>query len=208
MLSKIFPKTFNFFDFLDKQAGTVVSATELFKEIVKKGAVDETDREKMRVIEHEGDGQAYAIIDHLNKTFVTPFDREDIHELAKKLDDINDMIDSIVRRMKVYRVAKANQWMIEFADLIYQSAGAIACAVRGLRSGKASDPVIGACTDIRKLESAGDKLRDRAMGELFEREKNAVEILKWKELYQDAENALDICKVVAHTIEGITVKNS
>jgi uncharacterized protein len=208
MFSKWFPKEFNFFDFLDSEMAIAVRAAELFKELVNKGQINDADREKMRDIEHEGDKMAYAIIDHLNKTFVTPFDREDIHTLAKKIDDVNDMINTIVSRMKVYRITKVNSTLVEFAGLIVESAKGLACAVKGLRDAKNANNTLKSCVDVGKLESAGDKLRDKALGELFDNEKNAVEIIKWKELYQDAETVLDICKVVAHTVESILVKQA
>lgn len=84
MFRKFLPQDFNFFDFFNKEVDYVVQAAKLFNEIIKKGEVDQETREKMRNIEHEGDKIAYQIIDHLNKTFITPFDREDIHALAKK----------------------------------------------------------------------------------------------------------------------------
>jgi uncharacterized protein len=208
MFEKMFPKEFNFFDFLDKEVEIVVHASTLFKEIVAKGDVTDDLREKMRDIEHEGDKMAYAIIDHLNKTFITPFDREDIHTLAKKLDDVNDMINTIVSRMKVYKIKKISKELVEFASLIDESVTALACAVKGLRNMKHSENTLKSCMDISKLESKGDKLRDTAIGDLFDNEKDAIEIIKWKELYQEAETVLDICKVVAHVIESIMVKQA
>jgi uncharacterized protein len=208
MLEKFFPKEFNFFDFLDKEVEIVVQAAGLFKVIAAKGVVNEEDREKMRTIEHEGDKMAYSIIDHLNKTFITPFDREDILTLAKKMDDINDMINTIVSRMKVYRITKSNKYIVEFAGLIDDSVEALACAIRDLRNNKNANNILKNCMDMGKLESAGDKLRDTAIGELFDNEKNAIEVIKWKELYQEAETVLDICKVVAHVIESILVKQA
>jgi uncharacterized protein Yka (UPF0111/DUF47 family) len=208
MFSKLFPREFNFFDFLDNEIAVTVKAADLFKEIVNKGVIDDAGREKMRDIEHEGDKMAYAIIDHLNKTFVTPFDREDIHTLAKKIDDINDMINTIVSRMKVYRVTKVNGTLVEFADLIVESVKSLACAIKGLRDLKNAHNTLKSCMDVGRMESTGDKLRDKALGDLFDNEKNPVEIIKWKELYQDAETVLDICKVVAHTVESILVKQA
>lgn len=208
MFSKLFPKEFNFYDFLDSEIAIAVSAAELFKELISKGQINDADREKMRDIEHEGDKMAYAIIDHLNKTFVTPFDREDIHTLAKKIDDINDMINTIVSRMKVYKIARTDATLIEFADMIVNSVKALACAIKGLREAKNSEVTLKSCVDVGKMESEGDKLRDKALGNLFENEKNPIELIKWKEFYQDAETVLDICKVVAHTVESIMVKRA
>lgn len=208
MLSRFFPKEFNFFDFFDKEMGHVEEASRLFKKIVHNGEVDNEAREKMRDIEHDGDKMAYAIIEHLNKTFITPFDREDIHALAKKLDDVNDMLNTIVSRMKVYRIKKPNKSLVEFSDIIEKSIASLGVAVRGLRNSKDMQKVLEACKEVNKFESEGDKLRDRALGELVDNEKDPIEFIKWKEICQDAETVLDICKVVAHVVETILIKQA
>ena len=208
LLNGLFPRNMDFFDLLDKEADSAVGVAVLFKELVVRGEIFNEGREHMRDLEHEGDKLAYAIIDRLNKTFVTPFDREDIHSLAKKIDDINDMMNGIIRRMKVYRVKEVNQKLKEFADLIEESVRAVSSAVHGLRYPKNKKATHDYCLNINRLESQGDKLRDKALTELFDNEKDAIEILKWKEIYQDAETVLDICKVVAHTVEAILVKQA
>jgi uncharacterized protein len=208
LFNGLYPKNTVFFDLLDREVDSAVRVAALFKELIIKGEILEAGRENMRDLEHEGDKLAYAIIDRLNKTFVTPFDREDIHSLAKKIDDINDMMNGIIRRMKVYRVKKVNEKLKEFANLIGESVRAVSCAVHGLRDKKNRAEALKCCVDIGRLESDGDKLRDRALTELFDNEKDAIEILKWKEIYQDAETVLDICKVVGHTVEAILVKQA
>jgi len=208
MFEKLFPKEFNFFDSFDKEVDCVVRAGALFKELVAKGAIDDESREKMRNIEHEGDKITYSIIDNLNKTFITPFDREDIHTLAKKLDDVNDMINTIVSRLKVYKITVVNKNLIEFSNVIEESINAIACAVHDLRNFKNANNILKNCMEINKLESQGDTMRDEALSELVDNENNPIEFIKWKEIYQDAETVLDICKVVAHVIESILVKQA
>lgn len=206
MFRKFLPQDFNFFEFFDKEVDYVVQASNLFNEIVIKGEVDSEVREKMRNIEHEGDKIAYSIIDHLNKTFITPFDREDIHDLAKKLDDINDMLNTIVSRLKIYKIKKTDFYLMEFGKIIENSTAALSCAIKGLRNIKNSKSIISSCLDMNKFESEADKLRDKALEDLFEKEKDPIEVIKWKELYQYAETVLDICKATAHVIESILVK--
>jgi len=208
MLRKLFPKEFNFFDFFDKDMGYVEEAAHLFKTIVKHGEVTDEFREKMRDIEHDGDKMTYAIIEHLNKTFITPFDREDIHSLAKKLDDVNDMLNTIISRMKVYRITKPNKYLIEFSEIIENSVVALGVSVRGLRHLKNMAVVLEACKQVGKYESEGDKLRDISLGDLVDNEKDPITFIKWKEIYQEAETVLDICKVVGHVVETILVKQA
>lgn len=208
MAFSLFPKEYNFFDSFDKQVDNVVEAADFFREIIEKGEVSETDREKMRDIEHRGDKIAYSVIDTLNKTFITPFDREDIHALAKKMDDINDMLRTIISRMRVYKIKKVSSEMKEFSILIDKAVHELSCAVKGLRNAKNANNILKSCVDINELEGEGDKLRDKVLESLFENEKDPINLIKWKEIYQDAETVLDICKAVAHTVESILVKQA
>jgi len=206
MFRKFLPQDYNFFEFFEKEVEYVVEAAKLFNEIVNKGEVDIETREKMRDIEHEGDKIAYSIIDHLNKTFITPFDREDIHELAKKLDDVNDMLNTIVSRLKIYKIKKVDSYLVEFGKIILNSTNSLKCAIKNLRNLKNTSEIISSCLDMNRSESEADKLRDRALENLLEKEKDPIEVIKWKEIYQDAETVLDICKASAHVIESILVK--
>jgi uncharacterized protein Yka (UPF0111/DUF47 family) len=110
--------------------------------------------------------------------------------------------------MKVYKIIKVNKNLVEFSGLIEDSVKLLSSAIKDLRNNKNANNILKACVDIGKLESAGDRLRDTAMSDLFENEKNAIEVIKWKELYQEAETVLDICKAVAHVVESILVKQA
>lgn len=203
------PKDGNFFDLFDKQAGCAVEAAEHFSKLVTQCDLDELALQKMRDIEHHGDEVTHQIMDQLNKTFITPIDREDIHALAKELDDIIDMIHSIVNRMRVYKVACPDKNLVEFSSVIEKSVKAVACAVKGLRNLKNSKAILAHCVEVNSLENVGDKMRDEVLAELFEERKhNPVEVIKWKEIYQDAETVLDICEDVVHIVSSILVKQA
>ncbi len=202
------PKEFNFFDLFEKQANQALEAATCFKDMVTKGALDENYLNKIGAIEHEGDQIAHQIFDRLNKTFITPFDREDIHSLAKELDDITDMIYTIANRLKVYKLTKIDGNLIEFAKVIEESVRGVVCAVKGMRSAKNSKSVFDSCVEINRLENVGDSMRDTMLAELFETEKDPVSVIKWKEIYQDAETVLDICEDVAHVVQSILVKQA
>lgn len=208
MFSRFLPKEFNFFDLFDKQAGYAVDAACFFKEIVSKSQLDEAAIQKMRDIEHQGDEVAHSIIDHLNKTFITPFDREDIHALAVEIDDVIDMIHTIVNRIRVYKLPTSDKNLVQFAVIIEESARALACAVKGLRNRKDCKEVNDACVEINRLENVGDNLRDETLAELFEKVKDPLLVIKWKEVYQDAETVLDICEDVTHVVGSILVKQA
>lgn len=208
MILNFFPKEFNFFDLFDKQVEHAVTAATYFKALVAKGAIDEAGLQKMRDIEHQGDDAAHGIIEHMNKTFITPFDREDIHSLVKELDDITDMLNTIVSRLKIYNLTAVDKNLVEFAAVIEQSVRAVETAVKGLRNMKHSKIISESCIEINRLENVGDSMRDTVLAELFEREKNPITVIKLKEIYQDSETVLDICEDVAHVVESILVKQT
>jgi uncharacterized protein len=208
MFFKFLPKDFNFFELFEKQASFAIDAARLYKEVVSRGGVDETSLAKIREIEHRADDTAHGIIDQLNKTFITPFDREDIYALAKELDDVIDMINTILNRLKVYKLTGRNHNLVEFARVTEESVICVSSAVKALRSEKHSKSVSEACVEIHRLENVGDALRDKALGELFEKEKDPIAVIKWKEVYQDAETVLDICEDVAHVVSSILVKQA
>ena len=208
MFGKFLPKESNFFDLVDKQVGFAVEAAAYFKVLVAKGDVDADSLQKMDDIEHGADNVAHDIIDRLDKTFITPFDREDIHALAKELDDIVDMLYTIVNRLRVYKIERADKNLIEFASVIYDSVCAVECAVKALRDTKKSKSISEYCVEINRLENVGDSMRDSMLAYLFETEKDPIALIKWKEIYQDAETVLDICEDVAHIVQNILVKQA
>jgi uncharacterized protein len=205
---KFFPKSFNFFDLFEKHVGYAVDAAAFFKEIVSRGSVSDDAMSKMAAIEHQADDVAHSIIDQLNKTFITPFDREDIHALTKQVDDITDMVNNILNRMRVYDITKVDNNLVEFAQIIDQSVRAVARAVGGLRHIKNSQAVFEACVEINRLENVGDTMRDRVLSELFTTAKDPIVVIKWKDIYQDAETVLDVCEDVAHVVDSIMVKQA
>jgi predicted phosphate transport protein (TIGR00153 family) len=208
MLSKFFPKDFNFFKLFEKQVSCAVDAARFFKEVVSKGGVSEDALSKMGTIEHQADEVAHTIIEQLNKTFITPIDREDIHTLTTQLDDIVDMINTIMSRMRIYKISGVDKNLVEFAGVIEDSVQAVAQAIGGLRNIKNVKAVFDACVEVNRLENVGDTIRDRVLMELFESRKDPIEVIKWKDIYQDAETVLDVCEDVAHIVDSIMVKQA
>lgn len=202
------PKEFNFFDLFEKQAGFALDAAVTFKDAVGKGQINENSLSKIRAIEHQADEAAHTIMDQLNKTFITPFDREDIHALAKELDDVTDMINTIMSRLVVYKLSNSSKNLVEFASMIEESVRAVECMVKGLRNIKNTKSVMESCVEINRLENVGDTERDRVLAELFDTEKDPIAVIKWKEVYQDAETVLDICEDVAHVVSSILMKQA
>ena len=208
MLFRFLPKETNFFDLFEKQVGYSVEAARYFKELTLKNAISEEALENMHRIEHEADDVTHEIFERLNKTFITPFDREDIHALAKEIDNIVDMLYTIANRLKVYKVNVSNKNLVEFAAVIDDSVRAVQCAIKGLRNMKHTKSVTESCVEINRLENVGDSMRDDMLAKLFETEKDPINLIKLKEIYQDAETVLDICEDVAHIVQNILVKQA
>ncbi len=207
MFAAFLPKEFNFFDLFDKQVDYAVSAADCFSALIEAG-VSEKSLKQIGDIEHQGDEICHTIFEHLNKTFITPFDREDIHALAKELDNVTDMINTIVSRLWIYKVTSREENLVKFASVISESVNAVARAVKGLRNMKNSKSIQEACVEINRLENVGDEMRDTMLAELFEKEKNPITVIKLKELYQDAETVLDICEDVTHVVGSIILKQA
>jgi len=208
MILKFFINRFNFFDLFEEQVGHAVEAACFFREVTAQDHVTEAMLIRMAQIEHQGDNAAHTIIQQLNKTFLTPFDRQDIHALAMELDDITDMIHNIVSRLRVYDITGVDQNLVEFAVVIEQSVRAVSTAIGGLRHRKNARVVFDACVEVNRLENVGDVMRDRVLAELFATAKDPILVIKKKDIYQDAETVLDVCEDVVHAITSIMVKQA
>ncbi len=205
----LLPQTFDFFTLFDKQADYAVQAATEFARLVKDFDVNAEEVHTMKEIEHQGDQVALQVMDQLNKTFITPFDREDIHALSKELDNIIDMIYTITNRLRIYKVLSTDRNLAEFSRVIEMAVKGVAQAVKGLRDTKKYKDVLKACVEVNNLETLGDKMRDDMLLDLFEKyAADPVSVIKWKEIYQDAETILDVCEDVVHVIESIIVKQA
>jgi len=201
------PKEERFFDFLTQQAENLMKAAEFFKAAIKDGKLDEDEVKKIHALEQEGDTLAHEITDMLNRTFITPIDREDIYALANQLDDVLDMLNAMAGRMKLYKLSPSDEHFAQFIDLIDQAAAALASAVKHMPDTKRQRRVQDYCIEINRLENLGDTVREKAISHLFETEADPMQVIKWKEIYEVAEGCLDKCEHVAKVIEGILVKH-
>lgn len=208
MLNRLFPQEFNFFTLFDKQAECLMEGAETLRLAIEKGEVDPSRLAKVREIEAKADGFSSAVISQLNKSFITPFDREDIHSLTKALDDVIDMMNTIANRMSTYKITEVRKSLMESALVIEEACRALSSAVKGMRDMKNYELVMSSCLEVSRLENISDSIRDTALGALFESEKNAVTIIKWKEIYEDAETVVDICEDAAHVVESIMLKQA
>jgi len=203
---KFIPHEIKFFDLFDRQADKMVEAVICFKEFAEKGIFDDSCIERMRLLEHQSDCIAHDIIDSLNRTFITPFDREDIHSLTNKLDDVVDLIYAISKRMRLYKLKGKNADVQEFSRLIMQSVQSLSIAIKGLRNHRQPQTIQQACIEINKIENISDQLRDVVIQRLFKSKKDPIAIIKWKEIYELLETVLDVCEDVSNIVVSILVK--
>lgn len=202
------PKEVKFFDLFDKQAENLVKAAEFYKKLTDEAAFTPENVRAMHELEHYGDELTHNIINTLNETFITPFDREDILALANRLDDIIDGIYLITNRFQLYKITKPTEYSQKLAATIAQSTKAMQKALSSLRSNKNMKETLFQCVEINRLENEGDVLRDEAISWLFENEKDPIMVIKQKELFEEAETVTDFCEYVANLVESILVKNN
>lgn len=205
---RLLPRNTYFFDLFSKQSEIAVSAATYFVEITSKGFYDDEVVQKMRDFEHQADEVTHEIIDKLYKTFITKYDREDIFALTKEFDSVVDIIYTITNRMKVYKIREVNTDLVEFSHVIEKSVKALSAAIKGLKDIKDHQMILDLCIEVSQLENIGDNIRDANLKKLFETEKDPINIIKWKEIFEFAEESLDICEDVANIVETIIVKQS
>ncbi len=202
------PKKVDFLDLFDRASVNIVQGIKLFREILEEPTDLVAKVEKMKEFEHEGDRITHEALAKLNATFITPFDREDIHSLATRLDDILDAADAAAQRLVVFHITHIPRQLKSLADLLVASAEEVHKAVVVLHDSKRHKEAMAACVEINRLENEADVLHREALGDLFANTPNAIEVLKLKDLYAFLEDATDRCEDVANTIETIILKSS
>jgi predicted phosphate transport protein (TIGR00153 family) len=164
-------------------------------------------QKKIKDVEHKGDSITHDIIQMLNKTFVTPLDREDIYALASKLDDILDLIDASAQRVIMYNVDSIPPEAKSLGFIILQSCYAVDKAVAMLGK-KTNEQIFAACVEINALENEADRVSREAISRLFDEEKDPIQLIKWKEIFEILERATDKCEDAANILESVVVKNA
>lgn len=204
------PKDKKFFPLFEQAGANLIEMAKALQESVymtdltKRAALNK----KIEDLEHKGDDITHQIHLELGKNFITPFDREDIHSLASSLDDVADFIQGASNRMELYKVESPSQAMKEIADLILEATDHVAKALNELRDLKNIRNITDSCVRINSVENKADYIFDKAVSELFEYEKDAITLIKTKEVLSAMEDATDKCEDVANVLESILVKNA
>src|SRR5437867_4379214 len=202
---RLLPKEMRFFELFESHAAKVHEAARALHEMARNYEQTDEKARHIKVLETQADHITHEIIDTLNRTFITPFDREDIHALASALDDVLDNIEGVSSRLTLFKIRSVTPETLQLTSIIEQACGAICDAVRQLTDLKKINEY---CIQINHLENEADYITRNTTAKLFEEENDFRELIKWKEIYGRLEATTDDCEDVANILEGIVVKNS
>ncbi|TET18300.1 MAG: DUF47 domain-containing protein [Dehalococcoidia bacterium] len=202
------PREEKFFGLFEQSAQNMVKAAQGLKRMVDTWEDIEGRVGEITELEHLGDTITHQIVAQLHRTFVTPFDREDIALLAHTLDDVTDFIHAAADAMFIYKVDRSRQRAKELADIIVQAATEIERAMPQLRHRGELKHILERCVEINRLENMADRVFRSAMGELFDDSTDIAQIIKWREIYEHMEEATDRCEDVANVLEGVALKHA
>ena len=202
------PREEKFFDLFQASAENMVKAAHSLKEMISSWEHVEGKAAEITELEHKGDTITHEIMSRLNRTFVTPFDREDIVQLAHSLDDVTDFIHSAADAMVLYKVDRPGERAKELADIILQGTEEIEKVLPQLKKRIILSSVLKLCVEINRLENLADRVYRSAIAELFDDSTDMAHIIKWREIYAHMESATDRCEDVADVLEGVAIKHA
>ena len=202
------PRQFVFFDLLQQLSGCLKDMSQLFSEFVDNFNNFESYCQRAKEIEHRGDAKTHEIIERLNKTFITPFDREDIYQLAHEIDDIIDYLENVIQNIKLYQITETQQAVFHFRRLILAATDELIYLLEQLRVQRSTPQFNGSVVKIHGLEDQGDLVYQNAISQLFQQEKDPLTVIKWKDILANLEKIMDKFQSVSDTIEGVIVKFS
>lgn len=204
MLSRILPREESFFQMFNELAENIDAGAKAMVELLENFTNVQVQVELIKSLEHKGDSLTHAMMKRLDQTFITPIDREDIHELSSKIDDVLDLTDAAASRLVTYRVESIRPGVADLAKVLQQATAVVVTAVKVLEKQKF---ILEHCIEIHRLENEGDRLSRALIAQLFEEEKDPVQIIKWKEIIEVLETAIDKCEDVANVLESVVIKS-
>jgi predicted phosphate transport protein (TIGR00153 family) len=203
------PNDTSFFPLFEEGAGILLKASALLKTLMVSETMEQREMvsKQIKAVEHEGDELTHRIYQQLNKSFITPFDREDIQALASALDDVLDYINGASQRINLYKPKAIFPPFIEFAGIIHAAAGELEQLLHGLKDAvKNKEKIVQGCITINTLENKADDLYHNGISDLFEHEKDTIELIKNKEIFGTLEKAVDKAEDVSDIIKTILIK--
>jgi predicted phosphate transport protein (TIGR00153 family) len=205
MKFSLIPRNEDFFLLFEKASDNLVVGANLLQDFMDHYEHVEAKAQKIKDVEHQGDLLTHEIVEKLNRSFITPIDREDIHALASGLDDVLDSIEAVANRMMIFKITAPTEPLKRMTGILVRAVEEINRAVHSLRK---LDHLMTFCIEIKNLETKADELSRHLLSELFKEEKDPITVIKWKEIYGRMEAAADECEDIAKIIEAIVVKNA
>jgi len=203
---RLLPRQEEFFDLFVEVATRNTEAAKRLRELFEAPPDRRTPMvQAIKQLEHEADQVTHEVVNRLDRTFITPLDREDIHQLASDLDDVMDAMDGAARRAQIFHLGISPPGVKQLVEVIERMVAVLAEGVGRLKKG---DDVMKFCVEAKRLEEEGDAIYHEALGLLFEKERDALEVMKWKEIYDKLEQTLDQAEDVANVLESITIKHA
>lgn len=204
---KLIPQEVKFFEMFVRSAENLLRGAKLLREISNDFSSLAQDAAKLERLEHDSDQITHEIMEKLNTTFITPLDREDIHELTAALDDVMDFIEAATERLVLYKLKAPTPEMKEMANVILRQAEEINYVMPKIKELKHSQ-VMEHCIEINRLENEGDRIQREAVAKLFDQKTDPLEVIKWRDIYEYLETATDKCEDIAVIVEGIVLKHA
>jgi predicted phosphate transport protein (TIGR00153 family) len=207
MFGRFLPRETSFFDFFEQHAALTIEGTKEFLSMVTTGANVAAKCRRISDIEHETDTITHRCVEALHKTFITPIDRDSIHRLITRMDDVMDYVEAAAERIELYEISTMTSDVRDLSDVLHRSAQQVEAAIRELRTLKDTQHTLKLCIDINRLENEADAILRRSVARLFKEERDPIMVIKWKEIYENLENASDRCEDVANIIEGVILEH-
>ena len=208
MFRRLLPREENFFALFERHAALTVEGAKEFVKLVSGGQNVRALAARIKELEHETDVITHTCVERLHTTFVTPLDRDDIHRLITRMDDVMDYVESASERLALYELREMKSKARELADILVRATEAVATAVAGLSNLKRPQAVLAACIEVNRLENEADEVLRNAVATLFREGTDPLLVMKWKEIYEALENATDRCEDVANIIEGVVLEHA
>jgi predicted phosphate transport protein (TIGR00153 family) len=208
MFGRLLPRETSFFDFFERHAAMTVAGAKEFLELATEGNAVIARAKRIKEIEHECDTITHHCVEALHKTFITPIERDDIFRLISKMDDIMDYVEAAAERIALYKIPAMNSDVRALADCLLRATREIESAMKLMRNMENASAISQKCIDINKLENEADALLRAAVARLFEEEPDVRMVIKWKEIYENLENATDRCEDVANIMEGVVLEHA
>lgn len=205
MLGRLVPRDQEFFALFNELAGHLTTIARLLNELFERPTSVGDQVKSIKAVEHKADQLTYEISARIDRSFVTPFDREDIHALATRLDDVIDLLDGTARRFEMLHITQVRDPARKLTTLLVEAAEHIERGIRGI---KRSKDVHASAIEVKRIEEEGDAIYHEAVGALFQGNPDPLEVIRWKEIYDVLEDATDRCMAVVHALQSISLKNA